>query len=147
MSQTFRTLIHSRLQVGFSAYDERYPGKEFLLFEPDRAEYRMFFSNVFSLGSRRAVCELAYRATRSDLLRRADVIGPALARRGVRLRPDVLREARAVWDDEPARFTAEFRALPAAVSGRSETAVPDGGSVTERLTGLLDRLEAETAGS
>ena len=71
LSQTFRTLVHSRLQVGFATYGTRYENAEFILLEPDRDQYEMFFSNVFSLSSRQAVCELAYDATRRDLLRRA----------------------------------------------------------------------------
>jgi len=34
LSQTFRTLIHSRLRVGLAAYAPRYPGVDVVLFEP-----------------------------------------------------------------------------------------------------------------
>jgi predicted acylesterase/phospholipase RssA len=127
LSQTFRTLIHSRLQAGFSAYGERYPDSAFVLFEPDRDEYDMFFSNVFSLSSRRAVCELAYRATRRDLRRRARKLGPALRRGGITLRQDVLDdETRDVW---------EGVGVPAPGVRR-----PRRGGVAERLGKALDGI-------
>jgi NTE family protein len=98
LSQTFRTLIHSRLEVGMAAYKTRYPDADVVLFEPDQDEYRMFFTNIFSFGARRAVCELAYRATRRTLRRRRRELGPLLERHGVRLRDDVLDdEARDLW--------------------------------------------------
>jgi len=98
LSQTFRTLVHSRLEVGLARYAERYPDADVLLFEPGRDEYDMFFSNVFSFSSRRAIAELAYAATRRDLLRRADELEPALARHGIRIRREVLaRDEHDIW--------------------------------------------------
>jgi predicted acylesterase/phospholipase RssA len=132
LSQTFRTLIHSRLQVGFSAYGERYRDRDFVLFEPDRDEYEMFFSNVFSLSSRRAVCDLAYRATRRDLRRRAGTLAPLLRRRGITLRRDVLEdESRDLWSGV---------GLPGPNRPR-----PRRGGTTDRLRSALDRLEELTA--
>lgn len=90
LSQTFRTLVHSRLEVGMAAYAERYPDADVVLFEPARDDYAMVFGNVFSFRARRAVCELAYRATRRDLRARADRLEPILARHGITLRRDVL---------------------------------------------------------
>jgi predicted acylesterase/phospholipase RssA len=98
LAQTFRTLVHSRLRVGFQRYATRFPDADVVLLEPGSDEYRMFFMNIFSFSARRSVCELAYRATRSDLLRRRDELEPMLARHGLRLRVDVLEdESRDLW--------------------------------------------------
>ena len=98
LSQTFRTLVHSRLEVGLAAYRDRYPGATVLLFEAPRDGYGMFFSNILSLGDRHRVCELAYADTRADLRRRADELEPVFARYGVTLRRDVLEdESRTLW--------------------------------------------------
>ena len=35
-----------------------------VLFEPDRDDYAMFFTNIFSFSARRTVAAHAYRATR-----------------------------------------------------------------------------------
>jgi NTE family protein len=112
LSQTFRTMIHSRLTVGMKAYEQRYPGADVILIEPDRDDYRMFFSNIFSFSARRKVAAHAYEATRRDLLARADEIAPLLARHGLRLRREVLAdETRNLWEgvgeggDDPAGAT------------------------------------------
>ncbi|HTR21291.1 MAG TPA: patatin-like phospholipase family protein [Gemmatimonadales bacterium] len=106
LSQTFRTLVHSRLEVGMAAYAIRYPHADVLLFEPAADEYKMFFTRIFSFSSRRRVAELAYRATRADLRHRHKVLIPMLARHGITLRTDVLADQdRTLWQsvgmDEP----------------------------------------------
>lgn len=98
LNQTFRTLVHSRLEVGFARYASRFPGADAVLFEPERDEYGMFFSSIFSFSARRAVCELGYQATRRELFRRRRELGPLFARHGLRLRLDVLEDpTRDVW--------------------------------------------------
>ena len=93
MSQTFRTLIHSRMQVSVERYAHDYPGLDLVLFEPNRADVDLFFTNIFSYASRRRLCEHAYQQTRTDLLARRDVLGPILARHGIKIRLAVLRDS------------------------------------------------------
>ncbi|HEV8239724.1 MAG TPA: patatin-like phospholipase family protein [Thermoanaerobaculia bacterium] len=134
LSQTFRTLIHSRLQVGLAAYRERYPDADVLLFEPRRDDHRMFFTNIFTFSSRRAVCEHAYLATRRDLRERAESLGPVLARHGMHLRHEVLMdEGRTVWDG-----LAERRELRAGHEAKRVDLPTD---TLSRLAATLDRLE------
>jgi len=98
LSQTFRTLIHSRLTVGMKAYETKYPHADVVLFEPDRDDYEMFFTNIFSFSARRAVAARAYDATRRDLLARYDELSPVIERHGGRLRLEVLRDpTRELW--------------------------------------------------
>jgi predicted acylesterase/phospholipase RssA len=98
MSQFFRTLVHSRLELGMASYATRYPGADVVLFEPARDQYEMFFSNIFSFDTRRTLCELAYRATRRDLRLRADELGELFAPHGITIRHDVLDdEDRDLW--------------------------------------------------
>jgi len=128
LAQTFRTLIHSRLDVGLRRYATRFPDADIVLIEPTRDEYALFFSNVFSFSSRRAVCELAYRSTRRNLLARRATLEPLLRRHGVRLRTDILED--------------ESRDLWAGVGLASDSSAP---AITSRLTAALMRLESETA--
>jgi NTE family protein len=124
LSQTFRTMIHSRMVVGMARYGAHFPHADVVLFEPDSEDHRLFFSNIFSFRSRREVCEIAYRRTRADLLRRRSLLGPKLRRHGLDLRIDVLEDAsRDVW---------------AGVGISREGRRPD---VTDRLTSTLARLE------
>ena len=99
LSQTFRTMIHSRMVVGMARYHAHYPDADVVLFEPERHEYRLFFRNIFSFRSRREICEIAYRATRRDLWRRRAGLEPILRRHGLGLRLDLLQDQeRTVWE-------------------------------------------------
>jgi NTE family protein len=98
LSQTFRTLVHSRLEVGMAAYDTKFKDSDVVLVQPKRDDYLMFFTNIFGFAERRAVCEYAYAATRRDLLERYDQLAPIFARHGITLRRDVLEEERSLWE-------------------------------------------------
>jgi predicted acylesterase/phospholipase RssA len=93
LSQTFRTLLQSRVQVGLAKYAQQYEAVDQLVFEPNADDAEMFFTNVFSYSSRQRVCEHAYLATLADLRARREQLGPLLARHGLHLRDDVLDDA------------------------------------------------------
>lgn len=92
LSQTFRSLIYSRMKVGRASYRERYPTADQLLLEPDRNDERLFFTNVFRYAGRRRLAEHAYQCTRRDLLGQAQELGPLLERHGLRLDVGVLKD-------------------------------------------------------
>lgn len=92
MSQTFRTLLQSRMQVGLAKYAQQYPDIDQLIFEPNANDGEMFFTNAFSFGNRRRLCQLGYRNTLQDLRQRAGSLEPLLAAHGIRLRHDILED-------------------------------------------------------
>lgn len=92
MSQTFRTLLQSRMQVGLAKYTQQYPGIDQLIFEPNSNDGEMFFTNAFSFSNRRRVCQLGYRNTLQDLRNRAESLRPVLAAHGIGLRDEVLHD-------------------------------------------------------
>lgn len=130
LAQTFRTLIHSRLTTGIAAYEGRYAGADVVLFEPRRDDYQMFFTNVFSFDSRKAVVEHAYHATLADLAARRDALRPIFEAHGVRLRDDVLDDpAKRLWPgvgldlvEEPAQRDDDDTGSPVARSLRDALA-------------------------
>jgi predicted acylesterase/phospholipase RssA len=89
LTQTFRSIIHSRLDAGMERYRTHYPGADVILFHPQRADADIFFSNPFSYANRRRLCEHAYQKTRQDLLVRYDELAPKFARHGVTIKRDV----------------------------------------------------------
>jgi NTE family protein len=131
LSQTFRTLVHSRLEVGMAAYQRKYGDRDVVLIQPRRDDYKMFFTNIFGLAERRDVCEHAYQATRQTLLARYDELAPVFARHGVTLRRDVLLETRNLWEQ-----VALPRKAPK-VSGHS---------TVRQLDDVLSRLEKMVGG-
>jgi len=92
MSQTFRALIQSRMEAGFKKYYSSHPFADLMLVEPDRGDEEIFFTNIFSYASRRALCEHAYQATRRDLLARRDELSQVLEKRGMSLRINLLQD-------------------------------------------------------
>ncbi len=140
-SQTFRTLIQSRLEVGMKAYEERYEGRDVVLFQPRRDDYRMFFTNIFSFEDRVTVCEHAYRQTRRNLRERREELEPLFALHGVTVRHDVLDDrGRDLW----AHAGLKPREWGLDLTGRSRRRAKKRRelSVTDRLAATLDRLEA-----
>ena len=127
LSQTFRALIQSRMQVGMRTYKQSYPNTDVLLFEPDRGDEELFFKNVFRYADRKRLAEHAYQRTRRDLLANATNLRRILARHGIRLRVDVLED--------------RSRTFHGAVRARERRQQP----VTGQLHRTLDRLEKALA--
>ena len=90
LSQTFRTLLQSRMQVGLEKYARQYPETDQLVLEPNEDDAEMFFTNVFSYSSRHRVCEHAFQSTLRDLKSRAAELAPLLAKHGLTLNMSVL---------------------------------------------------------
>jgi predicted acylesterase/phospholipase RssA len=124
LAQTFRSIIHSRMQVGMKRYETEYPHADIILFEPNRDDAEMFFTNIFSYASRRRLAEHAYQKTRKELLERRHLLAPMLAEHGISIRFDVLTDPHRHLVQRHARRRAPIAAKAA----------------TERLTHCLDDL-------
>ena len=94
LSQTLRSLIHSRLELGLERYGRTHAGTGILLFEPDHHDPEMFLANTFGYAQRRLLAEHAYQRTRADLRSRRSTLAPTLARHGIQLNDAVLDDAR-----------------------------------------------------
>ncbi len=125
LSQTFRSIIHSRLEVSMASYDTQYQNTDIVLFEPNRDDEKMFFANVFSFSNRQWACEHAYQTIRGDLLARRFELEPVLARHGIRLRVDVL-------EDETRHFDSSW-------TDKVKSATRH--HITRNLNQLLDELQ------
>ncbi len=90
LSQTFRTLIHSRLELGMKGYERSHPDTDILLFEPDHRDPQMFLANTFGYSQRRRLAEHAYRQTREQLRAQRPQLAARLARHGLALNGAVL---------------------------------------------------------
>jgi NTE family protein len=138
LSQTFRAIIHSRMKVGMEKYRQQYPRADIVLFEPDREDADMFFASIFSYAQRKRLCAAAYQNTRQNLAARADTLAPRLAKHGVTLRMDHIR-------DHTRRLTHalnDSRPLHAGKGRGSEVR-----QATHDLSHTLDHLERWLAGA
>ena len=113
LSQTLRTMLQSRMQVGLARYAKQYPDIDQMVFEPNAADRELFYTNVFSFAARRRISQLDYRNTLADLRNRQEQLAPVLARHGITLRADVIA-------DRPRSILAH---LPPATHGTETTAL------------------------
>ncbi|RZT94981.1 patatin-like phospholipase family protein [Rivibacter subsaxonicus] len=127
LSQTFRSMIRSRMELGLGRYGKQYPDTDIVLFEPDPGDASIFFSNPFSYSQRKRMAEHAYQATRAQLRRRQATLGATLAVHGLRLDEAVL--------NDPLQRLLDTRAAP---RGRAQVAL-------RRLDAVLDELDTRLA--
>ena len=111
LSQTFRSMIHSRMELGMKHYERAYPDTDIVLIEPDHRDPELYLANTFSYGQRRSLAEHAYQQTRAMLRSRRTSLSVKLARHGVSLRADVLDDPRRHLVTPPAAPTRIGRAI------------------------------------
>ncbi len=92
MNQTFRSMIHSRLELGMKQYEHSYPHTAIILIEPDHRDAELYMANTFSYRQRRELAEHAYQQTRLMLRTRYTTLAG-------KLRPHGMGLNRAVLDD------------------------------------------------
>lgn len=123
LGQTFRALIHSRMQLGMGNYQARYPRSSTLLLEPDRDDEQLFFANVFRYAGRKRLANHAYQQTRRDLRAQAGRLDALLRRCGFALNRSILNDRHRTFGTAVQERARRAREMPA------------------RLTRALDRLE------
>ena len=98
LSQMFRSLLQSRMQVGLAKYDQKYEHSDLLLIEPDPDDAKMFFTNEFSFASRQHLAEHAYLKTLQDFRTHRVRVNEMLARHGLTLNEKVLSNTQlTIW--------------------------------------------------
>ena len=92
LSQTFRSMIHSRMELGMKHYERAYPDTDIILIEPDQRDPQLYLANTFSYGQRRQIAEHAYQQTRGMLRARHGELASKLRRHGITLRAEALHD-------------------------------------------------------
>jgi predicted acylesterase/phospholipase RssA len=92
LSQTFRSLIHSRLELGMRQYESLYPDTDIVLIEPDHRDPELYLANMFSYGQRRHLAEHAYQQTRRLLRDPGSHLAQTLDKHGITLNHTTLRD-------------------------------------------------------
>jgi NTE family protein len=92
LSQTFRSMIHSRLEMGMKAYERDYPNTDIVLIEPDQRDPEMYLANTFSYSQRRSLAEHAYQQTRHLLRARRSSLTAKFEKHGILVNEEVLAD-------------------------------------------------------
>jgi hypothetical protein len=128
LAQTYRAIIHSRLDAGMERYKTAYPNSDIVLFQPNRSDADMFFTNLFSYSGRHRLCEHAYQQMRRELWERRHELAPRLARHGITIDAAALRD--------------EKRTLVRSLRRQREFRIDSAASQTARtLAATLDDLQ------
>jgi predicted acylesterase/phospholipase RssA len=140
MSQTFRSMIHSRLVLAFERYERIYPHTDIVLIEPDQRDAELFFANTFSYRQRREMAEHAFQRTRALLRLRAGRLAPQLARHGITI------DHAALADPERRLIDTRYRPADSAVATRLHRVLDELQrrlpATAERAAGPLPRRSA-----
>ncbi len=80
LSQTFRSIVQSRLKSGLDKYTAHYPKADIILVEPNNDDEMLFNTNLFSYSRRDELCEYAYQQTRKQIREQHDDIKKILKR-------------------------------------------------------------------
>lgn len=123
LSQTFRSLIHSRLELGLKGYAHSHPACDIVLLEPDHHDPLMFRAGTFSYTLRRELAEHAYQQTRRLLRARCAELAPVFAAHGAPMDLDLLFRERQLLPKLPLRRS--------------------GNDLAERLHQVMDQLDAQ----
>ena len=94
LSQTFRSMIHSRMALGMKHYERAYPNTDIILIEPDHRDPELYLANTFSYAQRRHLAEHAYQQTRQMLRSRKTGLSTKLGHHGITLKHEVLDDPR-----------------------------------------------------
>jgi NTE family protein len=94
LSQTFRSMIHSRMALGMKHYERSYPDTDIILIEPDHRDPELYQANTFSYNQRRAIAEHAYQQTRHMLRARKTLLSAKLGKHGISINSAVLDDTK-----------------------------------------------------
>jgi predicted acylesterase/phospholipase RssA len=107
LSQTFRSLIHSRMVLGMRQYEHAYPDTDIILIEPDHRDPELYLANTFSYSQRRHLAEHAYQQTRQMLRSHKTGLSAKLWRHGITLQHEALDDAKRHLST-PAKATSQI---------------------------------------
>ncbi|HNW02343.1 MAG TPA: patatin-like phospholipase family protein [Burkholderiaceae bacterium] len=111
LSQTFRSMIHSRMELGMKQYERLYPDTDIILIEPDHRDPELYLANTFSYGQRRHLAEHAYQQTRQMLRSRKTGLSAKLVRHGIHINHAVLDDPKRHLCAPPKAPTRTGRAI------------------------------------
>jgi predicted acylesterase/phospholipase RssA len=92
LAQSLRTMIRSRMTAGLAKYGVTHPEARIVLFEPRSDDTAIFFTSIFTVSSRRRVCEHAYQQTRLELRTRSEALSAQLGPYGMALNRGILED-------------------------------------------------------
>jgi NTE family protein len=125
--QSFKLLAHQRLHELAKGWEERYPGVDIVLIEPEASDKLMFQTSMMSFTSRVEIARHGFESVTKQLAGEYDRYHDVAERHGLEISAKRVRKVVAHFDDEPEEVSAWRKIL-------------------EGTTGALLRQSGSTAG-
>jgi hypothetical protein len=109
--QTFKLAAHQRLHDLARHWEERYPGVDFVLIEPDPDDELMFETNIMDYASRLEVAQHGFRSVTVKLAEDYERLDGIARRHGIELSPMRVRKVIDHFTAEPEKGRAWRRIL------------------------------------
>ena len=107
-NQTFRLLVHQRLKMAVQFWNEKYPGVDILLIEPELDDELMFGTSIMDYSSRLEVAAHGFESITARLSENYDEFKQITERHGLEISATRLRKViRTVKEQEPTGRPAE----------------------------------------
>ena len=91
-NQTFRLLVHQRLKMAVQFWNEKYPGVDILLIEPEMDDELMFGTSIMDYSSRLAVAAHGFESVTARLADNYDEFKQITERHGLEISATRLRK-------------------------------------------------------
>jgi NTE family protein len=109
--QTFKLLAYQRLHELARSWEERYPGVDIVLIEPEPDDELMFQTNVLNYGSRVAVARHGFQSVTVKLAKDYDDLREVCRRHGIEISATRVRKVLRHFAAEPEKTGAWRRIL------------------------------------
>lgn len=123
--QTFKLMAHGRLHELKRQWEQRYPGVDIILIEPDASDELMFRTSVMDYGSRVAIAKHGFRSVTVQLSQDYDRLRRIAARHGIEISATrvrkVVRHFAAAETGETARWRSILEQTRATLLRQSAT--------------------------
>ncbi len=101
--QTFKLLVHSRLQHLAKDWEQRYPGVDIVLIEPDPDDELMFETNIMDYTARLDVARHGFKSVTLKLANDYERLNEISRRHGIEISPERVRQVVEHFTAQPER--------------------------------------------
>lgn len=109
--QTFKLMAHGRLHELKRQWEQRYPGVDIILIEPDPSDELMFRTSVMDYGSRVAIAKHGFRSVTVKLSEDYDRLRRVAARHGIEISATRVRKVVRHFQVAESGETARWRSI------------------------------------
>ena len=128
LNQTFRLLSHDRLHRAVEIWEERYPGVDIILIEPELDDETMFGTSILDYRARLQIAKHGFESVTLKLARDYDRYTEVAARHGIKISARRVRHVLDQVEREREKMSAWRRVLEltnSALLRNTPTPVPD----------------------